>query len=101
MDLGLKDQVVIIAETRSCVGRAGAILFVEQGARVVISDINGDDGQETVRQIETARGQAFFMHCGLYGLQRLRRQYVLPIKRQEENDDDTNSTPSTPRDKFP
>lgn len=45
----------------SGLGRAGALLFAKEGARVVVSDISEEGGQETVGLIKTAGGEAAFV----------------------------------------
>ena len=48
----LKDQVAIITGAGSGIGRATALLFANEGARVVVADYNLEAAQETVRLIE-------------------------------------------------
>jgi 3-oxoacyl-[acyl-carrier protein] reductase len=43
----LKDKVAIITAAGSGSGRAGAVLFAREGARVVVGDIDPKGGQET------------------------------------------------------
>jgi NAD(P)-dependent dehydrogenase (short-subunit alcohol dehydrogenase family) len=54
----LKDQVAVITGSASGIGRAGALEFAKEGAKVVIADINLAGAQETVRQIESGEGVA-------------------------------------------
>ena len=56
----LKGKVAIVTGAASGIGRASAILFAREGARVVVADINAHSGEETVDQITTAGGSAFF-----------------------------------------
>ncbi len=53
----LKDKVCIITGTGSGMGRAAALLFCEEGAKVVGSDINADNAQATLRDAQKAGGQ--------------------------------------------
>jgi NAD(P)-dependent dehydrogenase (short-subunit alcohol dehydrogenase family) len=53
----LKDKVCIITGTGSGMGRAAALLFCKEGAKVVGSDINADNALATLRDVQKAGGQ--------------------------------------------
>jgi len=53
----LKDKVCIITGTGSGMGRAAALLFCKEGAKVVGSDINADNAQAALRDAQKAGGQ--------------------------------------------
>jgi NAD(P)-dependent dehydrogenase (short-subunit alcohol dehydrogenase family) len=46
----LKDKVAIVTGAASGIGRGIATLFAQEGARVVIADINDEGGQQTVAE---------------------------------------------------
>jgi NAD(P)-dependent dehydrogenase (short-subunit alcohol dehydrogenase family) len=54
----LDGKSAIVTGAGSGVGRASALRFAEEGARVVAADINLDNAKETVRQIEARGGTA-------------------------------------------
>jgi len=54
----LKDRVVVITGSGSGIGRASAIEFAKDGARVIVADIDFTTARETVMQIEAAAGAA-------------------------------------------
>ncbi len=54
----LEDKNVIITGSGSGVGRAAALRFAEEGARVVCADLNLEGAKETVRQIDAGGGTA-------------------------------------------
>ena len=58
-----KDKVVIVTGAGSGIGRATAISFAKEGAKVVASDINEDDVQKTVEEIKKLNGDAIGIKC--------------------------------------
>ncbi|PWA11162.1 short-chain dehydrogenase [Pueribacillus theae] len=56
----LEGKTAIITGGGSGIGRATAILFVKEGAKVMIADINEETGQETVKLIQDNGGVAEF-----------------------------------------
>ena len=58
----LKEKVVIITGAGSGFGRASAVLFAKEGAKVVVTDIVDDMGNETVNQIKADGEEAIYLH---------------------------------------
>jgi 3-oxoacyl-[acyl-carrier protein] reductase len=58
MDRMLKDKVAIITGSGRGIGRAAALLFAEEGAKIVVSDIDPKPAEETVADIQKAGGEA-------------------------------------------
>ncbi len=58
-----KDKVALITGAGSGIGRATALLFAREGARVVVADVVVEGGEETVHQIKEAGGTALFIKC--------------------------------------
>jgi NAD(P)-dependent dehydrogenase (short-subunit alcohol dehydrogenase family) len=61
----LQDRVAIITGGASGIGRASALAFVRQGARVVVADIDRERGLQTVQLIaaEVGPARACFQPC--------------------------------------
>jgi NAD(P)-dependent dehydrogenase (short-subunit alcohol dehydrogenase family) len=55
------DKVVLVTGAGSGIGRASALKFALEGANVVVSDIIAEGGNETVRLIRKAGGEATFI----------------------------------------
>lgn len=59
----LKDKVSLITGAASGIGRATAIVFAREGAKVSVVDYNERRGNETVNLIRQFGGEAFFIHA--------------------------------------
>lgn len=55
---GLKDKVIVVAGGASGIGASTAIRLGEEGARVVVGDLNFDGAQTTAKSIEASGGTA-------------------------------------------
>lgn len=63
--MNFKNKTVVITGSGSGIGRSTALLFAEQGANVVVSDINENGGNETVELIKKNNGNAIFIKCNV------------------------------------
>jgi NAD(P)-dependent dehydrogenase (short-subunit alcohol dehydrogenase family) len=57
----LENKVAIVTGAGSGIGRAIAVKYAEEGAKVVVSDVNEKGGNETVSLIKAKRGEAIFI----------------------------------------
>ena len=57
----LLGKVAIVTGAATGIGRATAVLFAREGAKVVVADINEGAGQETVQEIVRSGGEAAFV----------------------------------------
>ncbi len=57
----LKGKTAIITGATSGIGRATALVFAREGARVVVADLDDARGQQVVGEITQASGEATFV----------------------------------------
>jgi NAD(P)-dependent dehydrogenase (short-subunit alcohol dehydrogenase family) len=57
----LQGKVAIVTGVASGIGRGTAILFAEEGAKVVGADINGEGGADTAEIIKQSGGESMFI----------------------------------------
>ena len=57
----LDGKIALITGAGSGIGRASALTFAREGAKVAVADKQVDGGQETVRMVEAAGGTASFI----------------------------------------
>jgi len=58
---GLKEKIVIVTGGSQGIGRAAALAFALEGAKVVVADVLVEGGEETVKMISDAGGEATFV----------------------------------------
>ncbi|MCE5253023.1 MAG: glucose 1-dehydrogenase [Actinomycetia bacterium] len=68
----VQDKVAIVTGGSTGLGRATCGLLAEEGARVVIADIQDDLGKATVEQIEQSGGKAVYYHMDVTDEPRVR-----------------------------
>ena len=59
----LKDKVALITGAASGIGRESALLFAQEGAKVVAVDLNDEAGEATVAEIRSAGQAAIYVHA--------------------------------------
>eukprot|EP01037_Dinobryon_pediforme_P002807 gene2807-2850_t len=57
----LKNKVALVTGASSGIGRAIALVWAREGAKVVVSDVNVQAGEETAALVRAAGGDAIFV----------------------------------------
>ena len=78
----LQDKVCVITGTGGSMGRAAALLFAREGARIVGCDINEKSGAETLEAVQAGGGEMVSRHpCDLTSSDECRALVDLAIER--------------------
>jgi NAD(P)-dependent dehydrogenase (short-subunit alcohol dehydrogenase family) len=58
---GIRGKIVLVTGGGSGIGQATALALAREGARVIVADVLVEGGEETVRRIKNADGEAIFV----------------------------------------
>ncbi|XKI12215.1 NAD(P)-dependent dehydrogenase, short-chain alcohol dehydrogenase family [Sporosarcina sp. ANT_H38] len=61
----LQDKVAIITGGAGGIGKGMATAFVKEGAKVVIVDLNGELGEQAIKELQVYQPEAFFIQANL------------------------------------
>jgi NAD(P)-dependent dehydrogenase (short-subunit alcohol dehydrogenase family) len=67
-----EDKVAIVTGAAYGIGRATALAFAREGAKVVVADVGDAGGEETVALIRKAGGTARYVHCDIANTEQVR-----------------------------
>jgi len=82
----LEGKVALITGAGSGFGRATAILFAKEGAKVVVADYVAEGGEETVRMIKEAGGEAIFVLADVSRAEDVKRMVKATVDNYGELD---------------
>jgi NAD(P)-dependent dehydrogenase (short-subunit alcohol dehydrogenase family) len=75
----LDNKVALITAAGSGMGRASAILFAQEGAKVVVDDIDHEKGQEVVGLIRQSNGEAIFVNADVTSVDDMQRMVEVAV----------------------
>lgn len=61
----LRDKVVVVTGAGGGMGRVAAEIFAREGAKIAVADLSRAGGEETVKLIHEAGGEAFFVQANM------------------------------------
>jgi NAD(P)-dependent dehydrogenase (short-subunit alcohol dehydrogenase family) len=82
----LDDKVAIITGSATGIGRAGAILFAKEGARVVVADWSAEGGEETADLIKKTGGESVFVRTDVSKTEDVRKMVKVAVNTYNKLD---------------
>ena len=67
----LEGKVSLVTGAATGIGRASALTFAREGAKVVVADVDAEVGEETVQMIKKAGGEGIFVKADVWIITRL------------------------------
>ena len=61
----LENKVALITGASSGIGKESALLFAQEGAKILAVDVNDAEGEKTVFEIKAAGGEAIYAHADI------------------------------------
>jgi NAD(P)-dependent dehydrogenase (short-subunit alcohol dehydrogenase family) len=77
----LHGKAALITGAASGIGRASALLFAAEGARIVVCDINADGGGDVAQAVRKTGGDAEFIHADVTDEQDVARAFAAAAER--------------------
>ncbi|HEY7120561.1 MAG TPA: SDR family oxidoreductase [Tepidisphaeraceae bacterium] len=81
MSKSFAEKVALVTGGTSGIGRATALAFAREGARVVVSGRRTEEGEETVRQIKALGGEGTFVKADVAKEEDIRRLVETTVQR--------------------
>ena len=80
----LENKVALITGASSGIGKESALLFAQEGAKIVAVDVNDAEGEKTVSEIKAAGGEAI-IHMRIFPKQQTAKIWLKPRKINSAN----------------
>ena len=80
MSKRFEDKVVIVTGSGSGIGETTAIRFAEEGAKVIIADINSETGKKISNDINNKIGKSFFIETDVSDLNSVKNMVDATVK---------------------
>jgi NAD(P)-dependent dehydrogenase (short-subunit alcohol dehydrogenase family) len=77
----LKDKVAIVTGSALGIGRGIALKFAEEGASVVVTDINDTEGKKTLEGVQKAGREGLYVHCDVTDYQQVQETVSQTLKK--------------------
>jgi NAD(P)-dependent dehydrogenase (short-subunit alcohol dehydrogenase family) len=77
----LKGKVAVVTAAGSGIGRASAVLFAQEGAKVTVADNRAEPGEETARLINSAGSESQFVLTDVASEEQIKRMIEETISR--------------------
>ena len=82
----LDGRVALITGAGSGIGRAIALLFAEEGARVIVNDLNLDSAEKTVEQMASARGRGQAIRADVSSSAQVKEMFAEVVRHHQTLD---------------
>ena len=76
----LKDKIAIVTGAAMGIGKGIAVAFANEGAKVVIADMNDEVGNQTLEEIKAAGAEAIFVHVDISDEDQVKNLYDVTVK---------------------
>jgi len=77
----VEGKIGLVTGASRGIGRACALAFAEEGSKVVVADILQEEGEETVRLIKDAGGEAVFFKCDVREEEQVKRMVDFTVSK--------------------